>query len=331
MTAMANLLPDRSELVDSIYDNVFLSVSMRDGSIDHAKLLDDLLSAGADTEVRDSKGRTMLLRAAKAGDMDAMKSLVAAGANRYARDDSGMGLGEICLGRPDPELLAFALSVPGMLNRQDHQGLKLLHHAAQEGGERNILLLHQMGLDVGEPDRAGFTPMAHAVRGVMRQVTTGTLLRMNGLRALVALGVEPLSPQQVTDITTQFQGGWLRASRAVAVGEMNEIMAQSPLMNATQTVCSDLLRHVLSRSEAFDRADLDGCRQWAAQADRLVIDDVRELLNSFVMASEASRAIEKLRLRGAHAHEPNGVYGVDRIDGIDGIDKGVAKGPRLRV
>ena len=166
------------------------------GSLD---LIKDLLEHGADVNVQLKKqqpyrskvdrgadtmlntGTTPLLRAAKAGDTEAMKVLFAKGADPKIVTKFGItplmaaaGLGskeEDTTGRKKTEEQAIAsiklcLEAGADVNATDNQGETALHGAAQKGYDHVVQFLADHGAKLDAKDKKGRTPL-DAANGLM--------------------------------------------------------------------------------------------------------------------------------------------------------------------
>jgi ankyrin repeat protein len=166
------------------------------GSLD---LIKDLLEHGADVNVQLKKqqpyrskvdrgadtmlntGTTPLLRAAKAGDTEAMKVLLAKGADPKIVTKFGItplmaaaGLGskeEDTTGRKKTEEQAIAsiklcLDAGADVNAADNQGETALHGAAQKGYDHVVQFLADHGAKLDAKDKKGRTPL-DAANGLM--------------------------------------------------------------------------------------------------------------------------------------------------------------------
>ena len=166
------------------------------GSLD---LVKDLLNRGANVNVQLKKqqpyrskvdrgadtilttGTTPLLRAAKAGDIEAMKVLMAKGADPNVTTKFGLtplmaaaGLGtkeEDTTGRKKTEEQAIGsiqlcLDAGADVNATDHQGETALHGAAQKGYDKVVQFLADHGAKLDVKDKKGRTPL-DAANGLM--------------------------------------------------------------------------------------------------------------------------------------------------------------------
>lgn len=129
------------------------------------------LDRGNDTVLR--KGTTPLLRAAKAADLDAMRLLLAHGADPTLTTDSGVnalmlaaGVGtteQDTTGRDKTESQAIAamelLLQQGLdINAVDSRGRTALHGAALQGYDEVVRALARLGAQLDIEDNDGFTP-----------------------------------------------------------------------------------------------------------------------------------------------------------------------------
>jgi hypothetical protein len=135
-------------------------------------------------DARDEQGRTLLTLAAAAGDLQAVRDLLAQGAGP---ERSGwLGLTPLAAAaRQGHELVVRELLMAGADVNRPAQGLNTpLHLAAQMGQLRVMRQLLRAGADTGVHNRAGLTPLGEAAR----------LGQVPAMAALVAAGVSPDQP-----------------------------------------------------------------------------------------------------------------------------------------
>lgn len=171
------------------------------------------IDRGADTML--TTGTTPLLRAAKAGDAEAIRVLLAKGADVKLTTKFGVtpvmaaaGLGtkeEDTTGRKKTEAEAIAsiklcLDAGADVNAADNQGDTALHGAAQKGFDQVVQLLAEHGAKLDSKDKKGRTPL-DAANGLMgnggfdgtrRDVheTTAAMLR----KLMAAVDTQPKVP-----------------------------------------------------------------------------------------------------------------------------------------
>jgi ankyrin repeat protein len=134
------------------------------------------LDRGADSML--TTGTTPLLRAAKAGDIDAMKLLIAAKADVNLPTRAGItplmaaaGMGskeEDTTGRFRTEedgiaAIELCLAAGAPINAANGQGQTALHAAAQQGSDKIVQYLAAKGANLNAKDQRGFTPLDSAL------------------------------------------------------------------------------------------------------------------------------------------------------------------------
>ena len=136
---------------DSIY------IAIRNNDLPALRTL--IKDSGAD--LKDSRGQTPLMIAAAFGSLDAMKFLVAEGANVKAESDAGVTALHWCTG--DINKVRLLLDQGADVNRATLLGrTPLLVAASTSGTLETIRLLVQKGADVNAADTSGNTPLIAA-------------------------------------------------------------------------------------------------------------------------------------------------------------------------
>ncbi|KAL6650942.1 hypothetical protein ACP70R_009867 [Stipagrostis hirtigluma subsp. patula] len=143
--------------------NVFSPLMFAAGCGDAAVLEVLLAQPDVDVDQQDLDGCSPIMAAAKAGNVDAFRALVFAGANvklSNKRGETAIGLAQLSKKRDlfEQVMLEFALEkgMPG--------GFYALHCASRRGDAAAVRHLASTGCDVNAPDGDGYTPLMLAAR-----------------------------------------------------------------------------------------------------------------------------------------------------------------------
>ena len=152
-----------------------------------------LLAEGADVAVRDRQGRTALVAAAYGNHLEAARVLLDAGADVDAKDDTQQNAFLIATSEvgDDPRLLELALAAGADPHARDSFDGTGLIRAAERGHVRVVRRLLRTGVDVDHVNRLGWTALLEAVilgDGGPRHVET--------VRLLLGAGADPRLPDE---------------------------------------------------------------------------------------------------------------------------------------
>lgn len=132
-----------------------------------------------DLEDKDDSGRTKLHRAVQAGDLRLVESLISEGANLASRDNTGKTPLHYAamLVSPGPDLMRLILNAGGtaITNLHDDSGQTPMHCAAERGLLDNILTLAGHGGDIQATDNYGFSPFLWAIVAMQEDVVNQML------------------------------------------------------------------------------------------------------------------------------------------------------------
>ena len=136
-------------------------------------VLEVLLEAGADLEVRNEHDETALMWAARNRDVTAMAEfLLARGAELEAKDRYGQtALHHASRGNNEnPELTKFLLDAGADVTRRDNGGRTALMSALSnyEGSVRQVEILLEAGADPEATDEDGRTPLMYGAMGTLK-------------------------------------------------------------------------------------------------------------------------------------------------------------------
>lgn len=136
-----------------------LGFAAQDGNLDAVQ---SLLGAGASVNAKDNVGWTPFLRAVASMNCDVMRALQKAGAHIDASDTSGATALMIASRHLQVDVVRVLLAAGLTVNAQDIHGDTALSLAAQEGNNDVVHLLLAEGARVNAENYAGWTPLHHA-------------------------------------------------------------------------------------------------------------------------------------------------------------------------
>jgi len=132
--------------------------------INHKQIVEVLLTAGANPNLPNSKGRTPLHVAAECGAIELIKLLLAHGGNLNATDELNLTPLHLCATKSSPDCLDYLLDKGANINAKDNGSRTALHLAILEGQTANkcVFRLVERGADMNAKDEEGFTPLMMA-------------------------------------------------------------------------------------------------------------------------------------------------------------------------
>lgn len=128
-----------------------------------AAAIRDLLSAGADIDARDGRGRTALLVATHGNRIDAAQALIDAGADVNAQDDIHDSPYLYAGARGHLEILTMTLAHGADLKSINRYGGTALIPASERGHVETVRTLIQAGVDVDHVNNLGWTALLEAI------------------------------------------------------------------------------------------------------------------------------------------------------------------------
>jgi len=133
-----------------------------------------LLEQGEEPNLAGFDGTTALAHAIRHRNKSMILSLFDKGADIQSMDQQH--LPAIVGGIPDPKIVALFLDHGLSADISDNNGQTLLMHASHNGSTEVIQLLLSRGANLKTTDKAGMTPLHHAIAGYGRSATVSKLL-----------------------------------------------------------------------------------------------------------------------------------------------------------
>jgi uncharacterized protein len=189
-----------------------LTEAARGGDLEATR---ELLARGADVTVRDDAGATALVVAAYGGHVDVARELIEAGADPDAKDETQQSAYLIAASEDHPELLELALDNGARVNSKDSFNGTALIRAAERGNVEVVRRLLRTSIDRDHVNELGWTALMEAViRGPGDERHTETV------RLLVEDGVDLNEPDD-EGVTP------LAHARALGYDEIAEILEEA--------------------------------------------------------------------------------------------------------
>jgi ankyrin repeat protein len=126
-------------------------------------LAEALIFNGADVNVANSKGETVLHPAVKNGSLDLVELVLAADADVNVRDKDGLAPLTIALENSYIEKLKLLIANGADVNARDKSDRSVLHCAVQSNWKEIVELLLDNGADINAKRKASFTPLDDAL------------------------------------------------------------------------------------------------------------------------------------------------------------------------
>lgn len=159
-----------------------------------------LKERGVQPDFRDAQGRTLLTLAAHAGDLSAVRGLIAQGADPDRIGSQGKTALGMAAWRGHELVVRELLFVGADARREDARGQTPLHLAAQMGRVRAMSMLIRAGGHVDAFNHAGFTPLIEAasmgqVPAMERLIQAGVPVGQTDRQGLNAVHAAALAEQ----------------------------------------------------------------------------------------------------------------------------------------
>lgn len=166
-----------------------------------ADIVEALIGAGADKEVRDERGFVALIVATVQGSWDAARVLIEHGADTDVYGDMGNGVIHMAAHRGPADFMGLLLDKGLPINYQNHWGgTPLLEAAERDGRDEVIELLLERGADPAPRNNAGYTPLQLAALAGKVEVVKMMLSRMKGRELLGRRSSSDPSPRGWTPL-----------------------------------------------------------------------------------------------------------------------------------
>ena len=135
--------------------------AVREGDADEVRAL---LEAGADANLRDAEGWTVLMLVTVKGHLEAARELLNAGADVDTKNEKGWTALRFAVSMDDTEALRLLLDAGANVNEPDAEGDTALMQATREKSTESLDLLLAYGADVNVRNSSGETALEIAAR-----------------------------------------------------------------------------------------------------------------------------------------------------------------------
>lgn len=142
------------------FDNISCPQPHEDAALGNVSAIEHAIRSGADIEVKDNTGGTVLFTAIRFGKSEVVQLLLASGANVFAKDDcQATSLIVASRNDSDPTLIEFLLNAGVSVNEQTILGETALLVAVQRRNVKNVRVLLEYGADPNVVDSIGHSPL----------------------------------------------------------------------------------------------------------------------------------------------------------------------------
>jgi ankyrin repeat protein len=126
-------------------------------------LINKLIAAGANPDIRNKEGVTALMLAASHGFLQSVKELVKLGADLNITDKQGRTALNYAISQNQHEVVKFLLSQEELnINHKDNSGLSYLHSAVNRKQLDTVKSLLNLNIDINTKDNGGYTALSSA-------------------------------------------------------------------------------------------------------------------------------------------------------------------------
>jgi hypothetical protein len=146
-------------VVDGSTNSTALGEAVAAGNLE---LVQTLLDAGADANLRNSAGQTALMRLDDDGTVEIVLALIDAGAKVNLKDEDGDSALTVAAAEEKPDVLQALLDAGAKVNAKNKEGKTALMIAAENGNVENVKALLLAGADVRRKDKDGKTALNYA-------------------------------------------------------------------------------------------------------------------------------------------------------------------------
>jgi hypothetical protein len=146
-------------VLDKNTDSTALGEAVASGKLE---LVQALLNAGADANMRNSTGQTALMRLDDDSSAEIARALIDAGAKLNLKDEEGESALMVAAALEKAEILQALLDAGAKVNSRNKEGKTALMIAAEEGYVDNVKALLIAGADVGRKDKDDMTALKYA-------------------------------------------------------------------------------------------------------------------------------------------------------------------------
>ncbi|KAL8752513.1 MAG: hypothetical protein Q9199_005692 [Rusavskia elegans] len=256
-----------------------------------ARSIEILLDYGANINSEDKDGRTALLTASEAGNLNLMHLLLDKGFDKEARSSTGRNALLRAVEESHESCVLGLLERGADVNSKDLQGMTALHVAAYGGKIRLLNILLSRGIDQDAQDQRGETALLRAVLGSHKSCVLALLDHGADINRTDSRGTTALHVVSICDDLYLLNVLLARGSNADAKNDRGK----TPLFTAVENDHEHCMLALIRHGADVNIQDNTGLSVLHIASAKGTLTSVAELANHAATISMRSRAVCSLK------------------------------------